>query len=90
MVLNMADFGKSGNRPKLLKNVAKMLANGFLTTCEIVREVFGRICNDTKSADFDQKAWAIAHGFEHGGFWQLREIDPNSLKTSQICFQMDF
>ena len=19
-------------------------------------------------ADFDQKAWAIAHGFEHGGF----------------------
>ena len=22
-----------------------------------------------KSADFQQNAWAIAHGFEHGGFW---------------------
>ena len=22
-----------------------------------------------KSADFDQKAWDIAHGFEDGGFW---------------------
>ena len=31
-------------------------------------------------AVFEQKAWAIAHGFEHGGFWQVLEIAPNSLK----------
>ena len=22
-----------------------------------------------ESADFEQKAWAVAHGFEHDGFW---------------------
>ena len=37
-----------------------------------------------KSADFEQKAWAIAHAFEHGGFWQVLEIAPNSLKRLQI------
>ena len=31
-------------------------------------------------ADFEQKAWAIAHAFEHGGFWQVLEIAPNFLK----------
>ena len=35
-------------------------------------------------ADFEQKAWAIAHAFEHGGFWQVLEIAPNSLKRLQI------
>ena len=33
---------------------------------------------------FWQKAWAIAHAFEHGGFWQVLEIAPNSLKRLQI------
>ena len=43
-----------------------MLANGFLTD-------FGPACKDSvrigkcpKSTDFEQKAWAIAHGFEEG------------------------
>ena len=31
-------------------------------------------------ADFEQKAWAIAQAFEHGGFWQVLEIAPNFLK----------
>ena len=31
-------------------------------------------------AGFEQKAWAIAHGFEHGGFGEVLEIAPNSLK----------
>ena len=31
-------------------------------------------------AVFHQKAWTIAHGFEHGRFWQVLEIAPNSLK----------
>ena len=31
-------------------------------------------------ADFEQKAWAIAHSFEHGRFSQVLEIAQNSLK----------
>ena len=44
-----------------------MLANWFLTACGIVG--FGWIRKGPKLADFEQKAWAIAHGFEHGEFW---------------------
>ena len=44
----------------------------------------GWIRKGRKSADFEQKAWAIAHAFEHGGFWQVLEIAPNSLKRLQI------
>ena len=29
---------------------------------------------------FDQKPWAIAHGFEHDEFWQVLEFAPNSVK----------
>ena len=45
-----------------------MLGNGFLTSYGAVREDLARISNGSKSADFEQKPWAIAHGFEHGGF----------------------
>ena len=45
-----------------------MLANVFPTTFENLGDDFGRIPKGPKSADFDQKAWAIAHGFENGGF----------------------
>ena len=31
-------------------------------------------------AVFEEKAWATAHAFEHGGFWQVLEIAPNFLK----------
>ena len=48
------------------------------------------MCNEPKSANFDQKAWAIAHGFEHDGFWPVREIGPNSLKTSLIMLANGF
>ena len=34
----------------------------------------------SKFRDFEQKAWAIAHGFEQGRFGQVMEIAPNSLK----------
>ena len=44
-----------------------MLANGFLTVVELIREYFEGISKGLKSTDFDQKAWAIAHGFEKGG-----------------------
>ena len=45
-----------------------MLANGFLTVLKLIRKDFERIPKGLKSTDFDQKAWAIAHGFEEGGF----------------------
>ena len=57
-----------------------MLGNGFLASYGLVREDFARISNGPKSTDFEQKPWAIAHGFEHGGFWQVLELAPNSLK----------
>ena len=46
-----------------------MLENGFLTGFGLVLKDSGRIRKCPKSTDFEQKAWAIAHGFEEGGFW---------------------
>ena len=80
MVLNMADFGKCRKSLQTPWNAFYMLANGFLTAWWIVRVDFGWIREGPKVADFEQKAWVIAHGFEHGGFWQVPEIVPNSLK----------
>ena len=57
-----------------------MLANGFLTVLELIRKDFERSPKGMKSTDFDQKAWAIAHGFEEGGFRKVQEIVPNFLK----------
>ena len=45
-----------------------MLANGFLTVLGLVCKDFVGIPKGLKSTDFDQKAWAITHGFEEGGF----------------------
>ena len=68
MVLNMADLGKFSDLFQTSIKASNVLANGFPTTVENVREDFGWILKGSKSADFDQKAWAIAHGFEDGGF----------------------
>ena len=46
-----------------------MLENGFLTVFGLVRKDSERIRKSPKSTDFEQNAWAIAHGFEEGGFW---------------------
>ena len=46
-----------------------MLGKGFLTVLEVVRTDVGRIAKGPKSTDFDQKAWAIAHGFDQDEFW---------------------
>ena len=54
------------------------------TLCGTCYADLGWIRKGWKSADFEQKAWVIAHGFEHGGFWQVLEIAPNSLKRLQI------
>ena len=47
----------------------RLLENGFLTGFGLVLKDSGRIRKGPKSTDFEQKAWAIAHGFEEGGFW---------------------
>ena len=58
-----------------------MLRNGFLTVLGLVRNDLGRILKGPKSADFEQKLWAMAHAFaENGGFWWVPEIVPNSMK----------
>ena len=46
--------------------------------------IWGEFARVENWSIFLQKAWAIAHAFEHGGFWQVLEIAPNSLKRLQI------
>ena len=46
-----------------------MLENEFLATFGIVRVDFGWIRMGPKLSDFEQEAWGLAHGFEHGGVW---------------------
>ena len=80
MVLNIADFGKFWKSLQTLLNASKTLGKGFLTPCATFWVDFGWIRKCRKLAVFEQKAWAIAHGFEHGRFWQVLEIAPSSLK----------
>ena len=68
MVLKIADLGKFRESIQTPWKPSNVLGNGFPTTFENVGEDFGWIWNGSKLADFDQKAWAIAHGFENGGF----------------------
>ena len=60
-------------------NRLKTVLKWFVTACATVCVDLGWIRKGRKLADFEQKAWAIAHGFEHGRFWQVLEIAPNSL-----------
>ena len=81
----MADFGKSWKSLKTLLNASKTLLKWFLTPCATVCVDFGweTLRKGRKFADFEQKAWAITHGFEHGRFWKVLEIASNSLKRFQ-------
>ena len=83
MVLNMADFVNSWKSLQTLWNACKTVLKWFVTACGTVCVDLGWIRKGRKLADFEQKAWAIAHGFEHGRFFQLLEIPPNSLKRLQ-------
>ena len=83
MVLNMAVFGKSWKSLQTLWNARKTVVKWFLPACTTVCVNLGWIRKGRKLADFEQKAWAIAHGFEHGRFCQLLQIAPNSLKRLQ-------
>ena len=83
MVLNMADFGKSLKSLQTLWNASKTVLKWFVTACATVCVDLGLIRKGRKLADFVQKAWAIAHGFENGRFWQVLELTLNSLKRLQ-------
>ena len=50
----------------------------------------GGIRTGRKLADFQQNPWAIAHGFEHGRFFELLEIVRNSMKRLQNRSKMIF
>ena len=64
MVLKRADLGKCEKLSQTLWNVAYLVENEFLTVFGLVRKDSVRIRKGPKSTDFEQKAWAIAHGFE--------------------------
>ena len=83
MVLKKADLGKSWKSLHTLWNACKTILKLFLAASATVCVDFGWIRQGRKLADFEQKAWAIAHGFEHGRFGQVLEIAPNSLKRLQ-------
>ena len=83
MVLNMADFLNSWKSFEHLWNASKTVLKLFVIASATVCVDLGWIPKGRKLADFEKKAWAIAHGFEHGRFWQVLEIVPNSLKRLQ-------
>ena len=66
-----------------LWNAYKTVLKWFVTACATVCVDLGWIGKGRKLADFDQKALDIAHDFEHGRFWQVLEIGPQSLKRLQ-------
>ena len=68
MVLKMSDLGKCWETFQALWNVSNVLPNGFQTTFRIGGEDLGWIPKGRNSADFEQKAWPIAHGFKNGAF----------------------
>ena len=80
MLLNMADFGKCWKSLQTFSKDSYVLENWFLSACGTIWMYFEWIRWGPNLADFQQKAWAIAHAFEHGGFWQVLEIAPNLLK----------
>ena len=69
MVLNMADFLNSWKSFETLWNASKTVLKLFVIASATVCVDLGWIPKGRKLADFEKKAWAIAHGFEHGRFF---------------------
>ena len=100
MILKRADFGKCEKSSQTPWNVSYMLANGFLTVPGLVGNDFVGISKGLKSTDFDQKAWAIAHGFQEGGFrkcekssqtpWNVSYMLANGILTVSGLVRKDF
>ena len=64
----MSDLSKYRESFQTPWDASCVLADAFPTAYGIVGEDLGWIPKGPKSADLEQKAWAIAHGFEDGGF----------------------
>ena len=90
MVLKMVDFGKSWKSLQTLWNASKTLIKLLVSRCGTVCVVFGWIPKGRNLAVFEQKPWAISHGFEHGRFWNVLEIAPTSLKRLQNPYKIIF
>ena len=76
-------FLNSWKSPRTLWNASETVLKWVVTACATVCVDLGWIRKGRKLADFEQNAWAIAHGFEHGRFWQVLQIAPNSLNRLQ-------
>ena len=87
MVLKMADLVKCWESFQTPWNASNMLGNGFPTTFGLIHEDLMWIPNGPTSTYFEQNAWAIAHGFEDGGFGQVLGIVPNFLKRPQYAWK---
>ena len=83
MVLNMANFLNCWISFETLWNASKTVLKWFANNSATVCVYLGWIQKGRKLTDLEQKFWAIAHGFEHGRFFQLLEIVLNSLKRLQ-------
>ena len=83
MVLSMGDFGKSWKSLYILWNAFKTILKWFVAASGTFCVDLKGIRTGRKLAYFEQKASAIAHGFEYGRFFELLEIVRNSLKRLQ-------
>ena len=83
MVLNMADLVNSWKILQTLWNAFKTVLKLLVTASATAFFDLGGVRNCRKLADFEQRTWAIAHGFEHGQFFELLDIVRNSLKRLQ-------
>ena len=82
--LNMADFGKSWKSLQTLWNACKTVLKWFVSACADVCVDLGWIRKGRKLADFEQKAWAIAHGLNMADFgksWKSLQTLWNACKT---------
>ena len=68
MVLNMPHLGKHRKSLQTLWKDSRIPAIRLLSASEVVCVDFAWIRNVPKLADFEEKAWAIARGFEDGAF----------------------
>ena len=82
MVLNMADFSKLWKSLQNLSNASKTIPKLFIAASAIVCVDFGWIGQGRKLDDFEQKAWAIAHGLNMADFGKSWKSLQTLLNTS--------
>ena len=64
-------------------NSVKRLLSAWKWISNTLQDYLCRIRANSRGSENDRfwpKPWAIAHGFEHDGFWQVLEFAPNSVK----------